>query len=213
MSVTVEDVLAGLVAHAAHGDFRKPDPLVLEARDRMVGKPRFELREFFGERLPGKITTASGRGTRSVKKSARQVIVADALSGMPRKSWAALLTIMGDVTARDELVGFALKEARRSRRRDRFWPDRILRRRCRCHRAPSDDYLEDLVQLAILHYEYPEVWKTYTARADWFGVSRRNWERVMEDPFRFLSMRVWGWNEGAIKHIVQRLKMQRQPTA
>lgn len=214
MSVTVEDVLAGLAAQAAQVDFRKPDPLVMEAREQLVGEPRFELRRFFKrERMPRSIRTASGHGTRTPKQSALRDIIADALSGMPKKSWAALLTAERvDAQARAQLTLYLVKEARRSRRRDSFWPERIKRRPCRCRRAPSSEYLRDLVQLAVLHLEHPEEFRTFDARAQWFGVSRRNWCRQMEQPFSVLTSRATAWHEGAIKHIEHRLRLQRQDT-
>lgn len=210
--MTPEDVLAALAAHSASVEFRRPDPLVEEASIAKRGKARpGNWRAMFGAGDLPSIRSAIGRDHRRVSTTARHEAAADALSNMPKRSWQALQTAIGaDMGARDAVIARLMKEAWRSQQRDPFWPANLNRRPCRCRRAASANYTEDLVQLAVLQLEDPFRFATHDARANWFGLSNAHWRRAAQAPYELLSGRVWHWYHAGIGHIERRLARRRR---
>jgi hypothetical protein len=213
--LTPEDVLKALVAHAAAVDFRKPDPLVMAARESKVGKTRptpwWSVLDL--ERGPS-IRSAKGHDERRISTASLHEIATDALIGMPKNSWNVVQTSIGMTgQARDNVTEKLLKEAWKSRKRDRFWPDSLNRKACPCHRAATQNYVEDLVELALLHLEHPIRFGTHDARAEWFGLSSAHWRRTMLQPYDVVSRPVWAWYKSGLDHIKYRLALRRRQTA
>lgn len=202
--MTPERILAALVAHAQTVDFRRPDPLVMTERHAPAKRgaaweawlTQDELAA--AQRWHG-IRTALGRDTRSMKRTALHEAAADALRGMPKHCLCAIYTsIQADAGARERIANKLERIATKSRAHDNFWPEEIRRSPGVDGRTANPNYAPDLIELAIRELEYPADINTHARRAEWFGVSERNWYKVVRKPYNLLSGNVWMWYYVAI---------------
>lgn len=212
--IEAEDILAALLAHGQQLDGRRPDPLVEAVRESKVGRVR--AGNWRAVRGPdGKIDvaaswpslrTALGRDHRRINKNALHEVAADALLKMPKRPWQVLQTAIGaNLRAREDVVAWLTREAWRAKKRDRYWPDKVARKACSCHRAAAPNYMHDLVQLAVLQLEHPIRFKTHDQRAQWFGLSNPHWRAVMQKPYDTISAPLWSKYHEGIGHIELRL--------
>lgn len=218
--MTPERVLSALAAHAQTLDVGRPDPLVMEAAEKQLagikpGKFKVVRDEETGEIDVAQswlaLRTAQGKGTRGIGKTQLHEAAADALAGMPKRHWQALQVAIGiDLAAREAVIRRLLREAWKSRKRDNFWPASVDRQFCSCGRAPSADYVRDLVELAVKQLEHPQDFATHWQRARWFGFSERHWRRIMVQPFDVVSGQAWAWYHAGIGYIHRRLKRRRE---
>ena len=157
------------------------------------------------------IVTADGKSSRSRKPvETTAELAADAVHGMRRINWMTLLCAVNADTEAEEIVRRRLlKIARRDREASGRWPDKLQRRRCECGRAPADDYLPDLVELAITELKAPSAVRANHQRAEWFGISLRTFERHIAAQYAVLQRPLYVWYERGIGHICYRLRRRR----
>jgi hypothetical protein len=178
--------------------------------DGRIPSPK-ELRELARQGVGGTLT-ATGSQTRSGKRveslDTLADIATDGLAGIPQIHMTALeWAILGIPVAHDRLfrklhrIGLTARSERRS-----TWPDRLRRKRCQCGRMPADDYLPDLVTLALLELNQPELFSTHARRATWFGLSVQHWKATMRQPYSILRDRSMSWFDLAIDHIERQLR-------
>lgn len=157
--------------------------------------------------------TAAGTQSRSSKRpeslDTLNDIAADGLRGMPQTHMRAIeWAILKQADAGDVLTRklHRLGQVSRSDARSGFWPDKLRRRKCVCGRMPADDYLPDLVTLALLELAHPDLFSTHERRATWFGLSVQHWKSVMRQPYGILRDRSMSWFDLAIDHIERQLR-------
>ena len=211
--MTPEQVLSALVTHSQSLHMGTPDPLVMAVREEKIGKKRplnwsllrrGDDREYI-EIWPS-VRSAQGRDSGRISRFSIAEVAAYALVGMPDRNWQALQCAIGvGDNARGAIFARVHTKAIRSREDDQFWPAKVRRRRCACGRAPAQDYLLDIVELSIRQLEDPVVYNTNHARADWFGMSERNWYGVMRRPYDAVSAHLWFWYHAGIGHIQNRV--------
>lgn len=157
--------------------------------------------------------TATGSQSRSSKRpetlDTLQDIAVDGLRGMPHihmtaLEWAVLgIPEAGDTLARKlHRIGITA----RSEQTQKSWPTKLRRKPCKCGRAAADDYLPDLVSLALLELAHPETYSTHDKRSRWFGLSLQHWKATMRQPYGILRDRSMSWFDLAIDHIERRLR-------
>lgn len=157
--------------------------------------------------------TAKGTQSRSGKRpetiDTLNDIASDGLRGMPQTHMRAIeWAILNQADAGERLFRklYRLGQVSRSDARSGSWPARLRRKRCACGRAPSDDYLPDLVTLALLELAHPERFSTHEKRATWFGLSVQHWKTTMRHPYGILRDRSMSWFDLAIDHIERQLR-------
>jgi hypothetical protein len=215
--MTPENILASLVAHGHQLDYGRPDPLIMEARADLVGKTKpvnwsvLTAEHGIDPRLLVAIRSADGSQSRSGSTHSVAEVAADALVGMSGRSWNTIQVAVGmSSTARASLQRSLARVARQLQQRERIWPDTIRRQCCSCGRTAAEDYIPDLVELALMHLEQPMALRQQTTRAQWFGMSERNWHRVAARPFDQVAAHLWSWYFAGIGHIQGRLRRRNQ---
>jgi len=164
--------------------------------------------ESAGLRRFSDLRTASGSGTYSRRAMpGAQELVAEAVANMPPIYWSAILwTIAGDGEAFRHMYRKLMDRARKSQRRDRFWPAEIARRRLESGHIPAPDYVPDLVFLAIQELRHPQLFRSDVLRANWFRISDSHWHKVVGRPYGVLQATVLVWFGEGCAHIVERLR-------
>lgn len=220
--ITAEHILAALGGRSQWFETGIDDRSRKEFRrySNVVNKLALELAPLRGDnkaisdRGPAQ-PTAKGKQSKSGGSSGSVAeYVSQAIKHMPMIEWQAILwSINSDPTARAALYNRLLAYARRSMERDKFWPDYIRRGVCNCGRMPSDDYVPDLVHLALLELRTPGVFSTHGSRAQWFGLSRQHWKKIMLKPYGVLQGDTFRWFGGGCTHIENRLNVRRKSIA
>lgn len=171
-----------------------------------------ELRQLQRQGVTG-LHSAKGTQTKSGKRPATldtlADIAVDGLRGMPGTHlnaiyWAILkVPEAGDKLSR-KLHRLGIMS--RSESIKNVWPTKLRRQPCKCGRAPAEDYLPDLVSLALLELAQPELFSTHQKRASWFGLSLQHWKTTMRQPYGILRDRSMSWFDLAIDHIERQLR-------
>lgn len=211
-----EDILGALVTHSQDLDLGKPDPLIMASNPGKIGKRtptnwRLLIGKAGGKKIELSPTrTALGGSTYKPSRFSIAEVAADALVGIPERNWKTLqcsIGVPGD--ARSIVMARLWTQVQHSKRSDKFWPDKIRRRGCRCGRAPAENYALDIVEMAIRSLENPAKFSTHQARADWFGMSESHWRAVGSKPFDHVSAHLWSWYHAGIGHIQNRINRRR----
>lgn len=171
-----------------------------------------ELRQLQREGVTGSLT-ATGNQSRSGKRpetlDTLADIAVDGLRGMPQihmtaLEWAILKIPASGDQLRRQLHRIGITS--RSETVKNFWPERLRRRVCVCGRMAADDYLPDLVTLALLELAEPHKYSTHDKRSRWFGLSMQHWKTTMRQPYGILRDRSMNWFDLAIDHIERQLR-------
>ena len=126
------------------------------------------------------IRTALGKQTRAASQDRLTDIASDSLLGIPKRSWLALQVAIGiDGDARGKLAQRLERAANIKRLNDHRWPRALVRRRQRGARQPADDYIPDLVELALMQFEDPHKITEAIDPAAFMAVSKSTWYRSL----------------------------------
>ena len=158
-------------------------------------------------RLEVNSRTATGNTTRGKSKAGDGLsVVSHALRGMPRIELAAVYWIVAnDLEAYDRMHRRLLKFARQEFGRSSAWPGSLRRKSGPCERSPAEDYVPDLVTLALMEMHTPSSFHTNAKRASWFGLSESHWRASVRNAYAMIQARSLGWFDGACSHIAGRL--------
>ncbi len=157
--------------------------------------------------------TATGKESRSSKRletlDTLADIAVDGLRGMPEihmtaLEWAILKLPESGERLRRRLHRIGITS--RSEAAKNIWPASLRRQVCGCGRSAADDYLSDLISLALFELAHPEQFSTHQKRASWFGLSLQHWKAKMRHPYGILRDRSIGWFDLAIDHIERQLR-------
>lgn len=218
MIITAESILAALSGRSfwvetGRGDRSRPEfrryvNAMLALENELHRIRQLERQELRRTPLP----TALGKQSKTSKPlSPFSEIVADAIANMPKIYWSAILWVVDtNRGSYDILASRLLPLAERSAKRDRFWPQTIRRQACRCGRRPAEDYVADLVHLALMELRTPALYQTHEQRAEWFGLSQQHWRKIMQRPYGMLQGKTIEWFGSGCGHINRRLHQRMQ---
>lgn len=156
--------------------------------------------------------TASGTQTRkALRDSGFSAIASEAVAGMPSIEWASILWVIdSDEKSYKIMKKLLVRKAAKSIERDKFWPESLRRSDCICGRSPAEDYVPDLVKLALYELRTPALYQTHQQRAEWFGLSSQHWRKILHKPYGFLQGQVFLWFGSGCGHIARRLRRSSQ---
>ncbi|MEL6301116.1 MAG: hypothetical protein AAFR07_05705 [Pseudomonadota bacterium] len=163
-------------------------------------------------RKPGAGSTAAdGTETASRKSNgSRQEFAANALQGMSARQFEAVkfyaLEDMG--AARPLRARYRAWVDRQRFHNPTQWPGRIRRGRTPSGHNLSQDWLPDLVELALMQILDRESFKTQVQRAQWFGVTTQTWRKQLERAWQAIQREISNDINSGLQHIVRRSRMR-----
>lgn len=213
--MTPEEVLGKLVAQSSGFEAGPPDPLVIEASKGKVGtaKPAsWNLRKSAAgavveievrNKVP--LRTADGTQTRRRSTFSVEEVAADGFIGMYERNRDTIYIALNIGPEYIPITKSRLLRHARRMKKVRIWPAELKRRPFQDGWSRAEDYVPDLVNLAVLHLMDPFGLRNEKMRADLFGVSESTWHHKCKRPFDQVAAHLWSWYYGGIGHIQHRI--------
>lgn len=209
--MNVERLLVMATARGISIDLGRPKSRDIPIEHRSRPRPR---KEEGSKPIPG-VLSAEGRQSRVGDRPFwSSTDLGHAAVGMDKVCWHSLCWCIGleevsRVFLKRELMAIADKRAKSEQ-----WPKTIRRGECPVSgfSLSEDRYIEDLCTLALFEGAHPNMVRLESYRARYFGVSERNWGRVLTRHYQGLHSALMSWYgraEGHLKAALREIDMSR----